>query len=303
MSSAPMPGWDTKAPPTFRKKLGKGAGARQLSAPRGHSLMVKLQPSKLAMRVRFPLPAPCEPRKWVMAALKYRVFVEPVVFALSVALWVGVAPVLQARDPSAAELIENSLPAKTSLRRAAKADLLSAVCAAVRESRKSGPAITTAAAAAQGDHAPDIVASVLRCARRVDCEYVGAIVKAAISAEPGAAASIRDAALGQMPNCEETIRGSTRGVLKNIEGRAKTSSPSSSEPSPSISPSASAEEEFDPREELVLVCDGGTQRAIRKSLLADFLQSHPEANAGSCPPTPTPSPLPSQTPAPPVTRP
>jgi hypothetical protein len=25
--------------------------------PRGHSLMVKFQPSKLAMRVRFPLPA------------------------------------------------------------------------------------------------------------------------------------------------------------------------------------------------------------------------------------------------------
>ena len=139
-----------------------------------------------------------------MAALKNRVFVELVIFALSVALWVGVAPVSGARDPSATEL-----PAKTSLKRAAKADLLSAVCAAVRESRKSGPAITTAAAAAQGDHAPDIIASVLRCARRVDCEYVAGIVKAAISAEPGAAASIRDAALGLMPNCEETIRGSS----------------------------------------------------------------------------------------------
>src|SRR6266513_546453 len=31
--------------------------ARQLLIPRGHSLMVKFQPSKLAMRVRFPLPA------------------------------------------------------------------------------------------------------------------------------------------------------------------------------------------------------------------------------------------------------
>jgi hypothetical protein len=29
-----------------------------LGAPRGHSLMVKFQSSKLAMRVRFPLPAP-----------------------------------------------------------------------------------------------------------------------------------------------------------------------------------------------------------------------------------------------------
>jgi hypothetical protein len=30
-----------------------------LPTPRGHSLMVKFQPSKLAMRVRFPLPAIC----------------------------------------------------------------------------------------------------------------------------------------------------------------------------------------------------------------------------------------------------
>ena len=40
------------------KELGITVGSRQLkSAPCGHSLMVKFQPSKLAMRVRFPLPA------------------------------------------------------------------------------------------------------------------------------------------------------------------------------------------------------------------------------------------------------
>jgi hypothetical protein len=40
------------------KELGITVGSRQLEPGRcGHSLMVKFQPSKLAMRVRFPLPA------------------------------------------------------------------------------------------------------------------------------------------------------------------------------------------------------------------------------------------------------
>jgi hypothetical protein len=236
-----------------------------------------------------------------MAALKNEVFLELIIFALPVALWFAPVPAALARDSSGAELIENALPAKTKLQRAGKADLLSALCAVVRESRKSGPAITMAAAAAQGEYAPDIVASVLRCARRVDCEYVGAIVKAAILAEPDAAASISDVALGRLPNCEETIQAATRAALKNTD--AKTSSSSSSEPSPSISPSAGPDEGFDPREELVRVCDDGTQRAIRESLLADFLHTHPDAKVGSCPPTPTPSPVPSRAPAPPSVRP
>jgi hypothetical protein len=238
-----------------------------------------------------------------MAVLKNEVFLELVIFALAVTLWFAAPPAALARDSSAAELIENALPAKVTLRRAGKADLLSAVCAAVRENRKSGPAITMAAAAAQGEYAPDIVGSVLRCARRVDCEYVGAIVKAAVSAEPGAAAPISEAALGRAPNCEETIQASARAALKSVEERVKTNPPSSSEPGASISPSIGADEGFDPREELVLVCDGGTQRAIRESLLSDFLHSHPDAKAGSCPSTPTPSPLPSRAPAPPSTRP
>jgi len=229
-----------------------------------------------------------------MAALKD----EFVIFALAVAFWFAVAPAGLARESSAAELIENSLPAKVTLQKAGKTELLSAVCAAVRENRKSGPAIAMAAAAAQGKYAPDIVGSVLRCARRVDCEFVGAIVKAAVSADPGAAASISAAALERKPNCEEAVQASVRAALKGAEERARTSSPSSSEPAPSISPGAVADEGFDPHEELILVCDSGTPRAIRESLLSDFLHSHLEAKVGSCPPTPTPSPLPSRAPSP-----
>jgi len=234
-----------------------------------------------------------------MAALKDEVFLKHVVFALAVAFWFATAPAGLARESSAAELIENALPAKVTLQKAGKTELLSAVCAAVRENRKFGPAITMAAVAAQAEYAPDIVGSVLRCARRVDCEFVGAIVKAAVAADPGAAASISDAALGRKPNCGEAIQASVRAALKSAEERAKAKSPGTSEPAPSVSPGAGANEEFDPHEELILVCDSGTQRAIRESLLSDFLRSHPEAKVGSCPPTPTPSPLPSRASSPP----
>jgi hypothetical protein len=40
-----------------QKELGSVTVSRQFIPRRGHSLMVKYQPSKLAMRVRFPLPA------------------------------------------------------------------------------------------------------------------------------------------------------------------------------------------------------------------------------------------------------
>src|SRR5438552_1386836 len=51
--------------PNFFKKRTRRKSAWQQRSPasglfrRGHSLMVKFQPSKLAMRVRFPLPARC----------------------------------------------------------------------------------------------------------------------------------------------------------------------------------------------------------------------------------------------------
>ena len=237
-----------------------------------------------------------------MAALKNEFLLEFVILALSVALWFAAAPASLGRNLSAAELIENALPGKIKMERAGKPDFLSAVCAAVRKDRKSGPAITMAAASARGEYAPDIVGAVLRCARKVDCEYVGAIVKAAVSAQPRAATAVSDAAMARAPNCEETIQAAARAA-KNEDDRAKKTAASSPQASPSISPDAGTDEGFDPSEQLALVCDGGTQRAVRQSLLADFLRSHSEAKVGSCPPTPSPSAVPSRAPSPPAARP
>src|ERR1041385_6059147 len=145
-----------------------------------------------------------------MAALKNEVLLEFVILALFVAFWFAAAPASLGRELSGAELIENALPTKMTLEKAGKRELLYAVCDAVRRNRKSGAAITKAAASGRGEYAPDIVGTVLHCARKADCEYVGAIVKAAVSAEPRAATAISDAAMARAPNCEETIQAAAR---------------------------------------------------------------------------------------------
>jgi hypothetical protein len=221
-----------------------------------------------------------------MAAPKRNLFL--VVLALLPGLWFIAAPVARGVGLSPAELIEDALPAKTTMARASQADLSAAVCAVVRKDRSSGAAVTSVAVAARGKAAGDIVGSVLRCAGKVDCEYVGDIVEAAVAARPGAAKAISEAAKAQMPKCEEAIDAAAR----KQDDLAKTNSPSEVEKGPVAGVGAVVEEEFDPREQLALVCDDGTPRTVRQSQLDDFLHSHPEAIVGPCPPTPSPSPSP-----------
>ena len=238
-----------------------------------------------------------------MAVLKSERCLELVILFLFAALWLAAAPASLSRALSPTELIENALPAKMTLQTAGKPDLLAAVCGAVRQQRKSGASLTTVAVAARGEFAGDVVATVLRCAGKVDCEYVGGVVRAAVSARPGAATTVSDAAMARKPNCEEAIQAAVRAAAKSEESRVTTTAPSLSEQGPSLATTSGAEESFDPHEQLALVCDNGTQRAVRESLLASFLRSHAGASVGPCPPIPSPSPLSTSAPSPPPARP
>ena len=229
-----------------------------------------------------------------MAALKNELVPAFLLCAMAVGLWLT-APAARARELSPAELIEKALPARMTIEKASKSDLLSAVCTAVRKHRRSGVGITTASATARGEYAGEIVAAVLRCAGKVDCDYVGAIVKAGASVRPGTVTPISDAAMARAPKCGEAIEGAVRAAAQSEDLRAKANSASPSE--------KGMEEEFDPHEKLAVVCDDGLQRAVRQSQLADFLRSHTEAVVGPCPQTPTPTPLPSLAPTPPPARP
>lgn len=219
-----------------------------------------------------------------MDGLRKDLLLSFVVLAISAGFWIATSPAAVSRVSSPATLIQAALPARVTIENAGKSDFLSAICVAVRKHRNAAAGIALTAAGARGEFAGDIVGTVLRCLGKVECEKVGAIVKAAVSARPGAAQAISDAAIALAPKCDQSIANEVRAAMK------------ASSPSPMGSPgstAADAEREYDPHEELTLVCVEGTQRAVRQSLLGEFLRSHPGATTGRCSPTPSPTLAPS----------
>ena len=195
-------------------------------------------------------------------------------------------------------MIQSGLSGKTTIKSADKAELLSAVCGAVQKSRSVAPAIASAAVTARPELASDIVATVLRCSGKINCEVVGSIVAAAVSADATLVATIGKAAIAGAPNCVETIQRTTRRLVNNDLDGDEPDAASPTEQAPLIGTSAGVDEGFDPLEALRLVCENGTPRAVRESQLKDFLDTHPGSFIGQCPPTPSPSPTLTATPLP-----
>src|SRR5262249_48199321 len=146
-----------------------GASAAALGA-RGHSLMVKFQPSKLAMRVRFPLPALRSlfrlfvknllrhvHRRGFSSRLRSSALLPMVVIAFAADfLWVTV-PLAFGRDLNPVEMIEDGLPSRETMSSASKKEFLSATCRAVKRYRSVAVSIVSAAVAARHEDAGDIV--------------------------------------------------------------------------------------------------------------------------------------------------
>ena len=114
-----------------------------------------------------------------MAVPKRELFLESVVLALALGLWFAAAPASRSRGLSPAELIEDALPAKVTMARASKRELLSASCAVVRKDRNFGGGVTSVTVAARGEAAGDIVGAVLRPIRQ-DGLYLAAAAQGLI---------------------------------------------------------------------------------------------------------------------------
>jgi hypothetical protein len=198
-------------------------------------------------------------------------------------------PAAPAREVNAVDLIAAELPNKKTVKSATQIEFLSAVCAVVRRRHSSAAVITQTAVTLRREFAGEIVGMVLRCLGKVDCETAGAIVAAAKAAE-GDTAKITDAAMAKLPDCAETIREAARRGGKNGE-RAEPAAVVPAQ-APRVGTSNATDESFDPREPLTLVCVDGLPRAIRASLLDEFLRANPGAVVGRCPPAVSPSPDP-----------
>ena len=197
---------------------------------------------------------------------------------MAAGFWMVLPPTVLARELTAAQMIADQLPGRITLKSATKSEFLGAVCAAVRKQRGAAAAITQAAVLARRESAGDILGAVLRCGGKAGCELVGSIVAAATAAD-GDPANIADVAMAKAPNCAETIRDASRSGAKASDRAQVDVAP---EQGPLIGTSNGPDEGFDPHEQLNLVCDNGTQRAVRASQVNDFLRSNPGSFIGVC---------------------
>ena len=215
-------------------------------------------------------------------------------FSLAAFFWFLLLSAGQGREASATELIAAGLSGKHTLQSASKAEFLAAVCSAARDHRAAAAGIASVAVAAHREWTGEIVGAVLRCGGKLDCEFVGSIVRAASTVEGVTTDSISDAALAKASNCAETIRDAIKRGVK--ESAARADSADGEDSGALIGTSAGPDEGFDPHEPLQLVCDHGTRRAVRTSQLDEFLRTNPGSFVGPCSTSPEPKAAPSAAP-------
>ncbi len=215
--------------------------------------------------------------------------------ALATGLWVATSPAAKAREMTPTEMIQENLPPGKTMKSATKPEFLSAVCAAVKKHRDVAPAITRVAVLTHRSYAGDIVATVLRCGPNGDCDFVRSIVGAGIRVAPSEASAIDDAALAIAPDCADAIQAAIPHDGKEVleapaEGPADFSSGAPTNQLPLPGSIGGGGGGFNPQDNLILVCDNGTQRKVRESQLGSFLSGHPGSFVGSCQPTPVTNP-------------
>lgn len=149
--------------------------------------------------------------------------------ALGLAFWVATAPVAKAKEITPTEMIQSKLPSTKTLVTAAKPEVLSAVCGAVRKWRNDAAQIVRTAAGARKEFAGPIVAEAIRCLREhPDCNITGQVVAAGLAADPEASATIMEQALELAPDCRAQIEQAAGGG----EGEGATATQSSNENPP-----------------------------------------------------------------------
>jgi hypothetical protein len=202
--------------------------------------------------------------------------------ALVASLWIVTLPAALSPLMTPTEMIEQGLPPGKTTQSATRTEFIFAVCAAVKKHRRDAPAIVKAAVTAHREYAGDIVETIIRCAfpdEEADCQFVGAIVAAAVAALPDSSSGVAEGALAAGPSCVDAIQAALRQG-KNEEGNFGTNPPSSVSASPgSVSGGGGG---FNLQEQPILVCDNGTQQQVLQSQLGAFLSSHPGSFVGSC---------------------
>ena len=198
--------------------------------------------------------------------------------ALAFAFWTATIPVATAAQMTPTEMIQSNLPAKKTLATANKAELLSAVCEAVRKFKGEAPQIVKVAVQARKKYAADIVSTAIRClGQPLDCSFVASIVNRAVDAASEYASSIVDAALLLAPDCRSQIQHAASGDAG--EGNFGNGPVNQNGPPGSV-PSGGGG--FDPEQGKVLICHNGHTLILPPKAAEKQLREHPGDYAGPC---------------------
>lgn len=196
---------------------------------------------------------------------------------LGIALWTATVPMSMAQGNSPTRLVEANLPKGQTIASASKADLLSALCAALKKNPNQAPQIVRMVAAARPDMARDILRTAFQCLGNNDCRLLGRTLRGVIAAVPNDASGLTSLAVELSPDCAGSFPGN--GVPGSDEGNFEQGPGNQNPPPGSIGAGGG-------QGNVVAVCFQGTTRFFSPGGAEDFINSHPGATVGSCVVTP-----------------
>lgn len=198
-------------------------------------------------------------------------------------------PVAIAREMSAIELLQSQLPAPKTLATATKAELLAAVCSAVKKSSKDAGQIVRAAIGTHKAPAADVVGQAITClGKDKDCSAVGRLVHAGVKAAADETSQIVERALMLSPDCRDAIEQASRARSgdENAEGENSEEGNFTDGPVNQNPPPGSMGGGFGPQDNSCLVCHNGQEISMPCSEVPGYLANHPGDTSGACQVTP-----------------
>lgn len=199
------------------------------------------------------------------------------VAVLAAGFWVASAPLTKAAGVTPAEALQSSLPAKTTLATAPRADVLSAVCKSINRNKGDAADIVRTAAGARRELASDIVSEGIRCTNDgngTDCGLVRRILHAGTEADPANAARLTETVIALSPGCGLDGKDSKDAPA---EGPGDTISNINPPPGSSAGGGGPAG---------CSVCHNGHVVTVACPNLDEYLRGHPGDTSGPCETTP-----------------
>jgi len=199
--------------------------------------------------------------------------------ALGIALWTATAPVAFAQGGgNATKLVQDNLPQGQTIANAPKADLLSAVCAAVKKSPNQAPQIARLVAQARPDLAKDILRTVFRCLGNYDCRLLGRVLRSINDAVPNGASEHTNLALELAPDCAGAFGGPGGGP--GDDGGNFGQGPANQNPPPGTIGGGGGQGN------VVAICHNGNTIFVSPQGAENHLKQHSGDSLGPCQVTP-----------------